>query len=330
MTKNFCKLCGARLTPGADTCPGCGRWLTPDIPDVAPPTENAAAPEQGAAAAPPLNALAANSLQSETNLRVKHGAPPVNMAQVDPAEVFQSFFGFPEAAQDGAAPTGSAAAAASDASERSAAAQEEEEIAPAPLGARDGADAAAVSPKAAPAPDAPDLAGKSAAPGAEIPVSPTDAPEQNPFPAQDPAPAKSPAPVPAQSAAPAQNIPHYAAPPQDTATAQNIPRYAAPVPPQYAPGPGMPPYYPPVPWGYAMPEQPDLIPMSGYLAMALIGMIPLVGLVYLIVQAAGNQWRPNRRNFARGFLAARAILWAVFYLAVFLAGVFAMASGYYY
>lgn len=314
MTKNFCKLCGARLTPGAASCPGCGRPLAPD---AAPEERPGAAPEpeQSETAAPPLNALAANSLQSETNLRVGRGAPAAGMAQADPAEVFHSFFGFPEAAQNGTDPANPAADVPA-ASECFAAAQEEDGIAPAPSGAQNGADGPALSSDTAQASDASAPKKEILPPGAEVPPTSPGAAGDNP--------------IPAQSAAPAQNIPHYAAPLQDTATAQNIPRYAAPVPPQYAPGPGMPPYYPPVPWGYAMPEQPELIPMSGYLAMVLIGMIPLVGLVYLIVQAAGNQWRPNRRNFARGFLAARAILWAVFYLAVFLIGVSAMARGYYY
>ena len=51
--------------------------------------------------------------------------------------------------------------------------------------------------------------------------------------------------------------------------------------------------------------------------MSLLGMVPVIGLVFLLVWALDSPGRPNRRNFARGFLAARVIAWAVFLVLTF-------------
>ena len=40
-------------------------------------------------------------------------------------------------------------------------------------------------------------------------------------------------------------------------------------------------------------------------------------MVFLLVWALDSRGRPNRRNFARGFLAARVIAWAVFFVLTF-------------
>ena len=56
---------------------------------------------------------------------------------------------------------------------------------------------------------------------------------------------------------------------------------------------------------------------SVYLGMSLLGMVPVIGLVFLLVWALDSPGRPNRRNFARGFLAARVIAWAVFFVLTF-------------
>ena len=104
-----------------------------------------------------------------------------------------------------------------------------------------------------------------------------------------------------------------------------MPQYAAPAP--HTP----PPYsYAPGPWGYGTPVPPDLISTGSYIGMFLIGMIPIVGLIYLIVQAAGNQWRPNRRNFARGMLAAEAIVIGALYAFLILSIIFMRMNGSYY
>ena len=57
--------------------------------------------------------------------------------------------------------------------------------------------------------------------------------------------------------------------------------------------------------------------MGSYLGMSLLGMVPVIGLVFLLVWALDSPGRPNRRNFARGFLAARVIAWAVFLVLTF-------------
>ena len=68
---------------------------------------------------------------------------------------------------------------------------------------------------------------------------------------------------------------------------------------------------------YGQPELPEPISMGSYLGMSLLGMVPVIGLVFLLVWALDSPGRPNRRNFARGFLAARVIAWAVFFVLTF-------------
>lgn len=80
-------------------------------------------------------------------------------------------------------------------------------------------------------------------------------------------------------------------------------------------------YYVPGPQGYGQPEPPEQISMGSYLGMSLLGMVPVLGLVFLLVWALDSPGRPNRRNFARGFLAARVIAWAVFFVLVFVLGI---------
>ena len=75
-------------------------------------------------------------------------------------------------------------------------------------------------------------------------------------------------------------------------------------------------YYTPGMQSYGQPELPEPISMGSYLGMSLWGMVPVIGLVFLLVWALDSPGRPNRRNFARGFLAARVIAWAVFFVSV--------------
>ncbi len=142
-------------------------------------------------------------------------------------------------------------------------------------------------------------------------------------PAPGPSPAPGAAPLPGTAGAPAPEAMNVPPAPQYSSYVQNI----GSAPPAQTP----PPYpYAPGSWGYGMPVPPELISTGGYLGMFLISMIPIVGLIYLIIQAAGNPWRPNRRNFARGLLAAQAIAIAVVYGLVILVGILIGMTGYYY
>ena len=85
-------------------------------------------------------------------------------------------------------------------------------------------------------------------------------------------------------------------------------------PPAYAQRPA---YYTPGMQSYGQPELPEPISMGSYLGMSLLGMVPVIGLVFLLVWALDSPGRPNRRNFARGFLAARVIAWVVFFVLTF-------------
>lgn len=114
----------------------------------------------------------------------------------------------------------------------------------------------------------------------------------------------------------------YPYPPQGGSPVGAAPRpIYMPPRPEGTPGPGVPPpayaqrpaYYTPGMQSYGQPELPEPISMGSYLGMSLLGMVPVIGLVFLLVWALDSPGRPNRRNFARGFLAARVIAWAVFF-----------------
>ncbi len=53
------------------------------------------------------------------------------------------------------------------------------------------------------------------------------------------------------------------------------------------------------------------------LAILVVLGIATIAAVFLLVWALDSPGRPNRRNFARGFLAARVIAWAVFFVLTF-------------
>lgn len=118
----------------------------------------------------------------------------------------------------------------------------------------------------------------------------------------------------------------YPYPPQGGSPVGAAPRPIY-MPPRHegTPGPGVPPpayaqrpaYYTPGMQSYGQPELPEPISMGSYLGMSLLGMVPVIGLVFLLVWALDSPGRPNRRNFARGFLAARVIAWAVFFVLTF-------------
>jgi len=93
-----------------------------------------------------------------------------------------------------------------------------------------------------------------------------------------------------------------------------VPAGEIPTQPAYAQRPA---YYTPGMQSYGQPELPEPISMGSYLGMSLLGMVPVIGLVFLLVWALDSPGRPNRRNFARGFLAARVIAWAVFFVLTF-------------
>lgn len=414
MNKNFCKLCGARLTPDAAVCPRCGRPLSPgsaadapaaaqlldppadllaptvdvmaDRPMIAPcsadellqtpPTGEAdSAPRGGAAAnasgpapanektgpsassggesaAPSLHALADSALQSGAPCDTP-AAPAFDPAQTRPSEVFHNVFGFPASEDD--------AKASPDAGQDPASAPNADGM---PHAAQ--APAANTPPHPAPGmdaqtdvvpPPAPQSAQTSAA---DAPPTPVPGADPQPHVAPPPAPQAAqpatadtpPQPAPGAAAPPAAPWPYaadaygqphagpspqtaappmppYAAPGAPQYAAPRMPQYAAPPAPQYA-APGGPYPYAPGSWGYGAPTQPDLVSTGSYLGMFLLGCIPLAGLIYLIVQAAGNQWRPNRRNFARGLLAARAILLGAAYVLLLLVGVWGSMNGFYY
>ena len=118
----------------------------------------------------------------------------------------------------------------------------------------------------------------------------------------------------------------YPYPPQGGSPVGAAPRpIYMPSRPEGTPGPGVPPpayaqrpaYYTPGMQSYGQPELPEPISMGSYLGMSLLGMVPVIGLVFLLVWALDSPGRPNRRNFARGFLAARVIAWAVFFVLTF-------------
>lgn len=118
----------------------------------------------------------------------------------------------------------------------------------------------------------------------------------------------------------------YPYPPQGGSPVGAAPRPIYMLPrPEGTPGPGVPPpayaqrpaYYTPGMQSYGQPELPEPISMGSYLGMSLLGMVPVIGLVFLLVWALDSPGRPNRRNFARGFLAARVIAWAVFFVLTF-------------
>ena len=118
----------------------------------------------------------------------------------------------------------------------------------------------------------------------------------------------------------------YPYPPQGGSPVGAAPRpIYMPPRPEGTPGPGVPPpayaqrpaYYTPGMQSYGQPELPEPISMGSYLGMSLLGMVPVIGLVFLLVWALDSPGRPNRRNFARGFLAARVIAWAVFFVLTF-------------
>ena len=89
------------------------------------------------------------------------------------------------------------------------------------------------------------------------------------------------------------------------------PHIAAPGLNGYAPGPNgypLPPQYARDP-RYAMQgEVPEPVSFISAFTMSLIGMVPVVGLVYLLLQAMQSPGQPNRRTFARGLLTARLIV----------------------
>ena len=108
----------------------------------------------------------------------------------------------------------------------------------------------------------------------------------------------------------------YPYPPQGGSPVGAAPRpIYMPSRPEGTPGPGVPPpayaqrpaYYTPGMQSYGQPELPEPISMGSYLGMSLLGMVPVIGLVFLLVWALDSPGRPNRRNFARGFLAARGL-----------------------
>ncbi len=355
MARNFCKLCGARLTPGAQACPGCGGRLAPEGPQPEEPHSEAPEPSAAPKAAPPLDALAGSALQSEVHLRGGRTEPALDMAQADPAEIFHSVFGFSETAggaqagpaaaeqADGTKPESSESARLGETDENPSASPVAQECAKAPAAPVSADTTPAAAPEKTGTEPSADISGEPITePSATVPKEPVNDTGINGAQGAVPEPASF------GTGAAAQTVrePNLAAQqqPADLRYASSyggpnsgaVPRYASPAPPvpptaplpHYALGPGVPPY--PPAWGCGMPEPPEFVPTSSFLGMSLIGMIPLVGLIYLIVQAAGNRWRPNRRNFARGFLAARVIFCAAVYLMVFLLGVLAMAGGYYY
>ena len=168
--------------------------------------------------------------------------------------------------------------------------------------------------------DAGSVPGTANAPGAANTAPVPPAPGVPPMPGVSPVPPVPPAP-PAPPASGAQYAPYMYSQPD-----------AGPAPHYAANAPQTPPPYPYAPgsWNYGAPVQPDFISTGSYIGMFLIGMIPLVGLIYLIIQAAGNQWRPNRRNFARGFLAAQVIVIVGLYALLILSLLFMRTGGYNY
>ena len=105
----------------------------------------------------------------------------------------------------------------------------------------------------------------------------------------------------------------YLYPPQGGSPVGAAPRpIYMPPRPEGTPGPGVPPpayaqrpaYYTPGMQSYGQPELPEPISMGSYLGMSLLGMVPVIGLVFLLV-------------WALDFLAARVIAWAVFFVLTF-------------
>lgn len=299
MIRNFCKMCGARLGPNADFCHNCGCRLDPQTPS------------------PGLNGTNSDGTPSENALPGAAGAPAAPDAAAAPAAQPE-----PAAAPDAPGPD----TAAQNAQQSYPAFETCKSETPLNMAQADPAEIfRGFFGDAFPAPntqtDAPAVPDTAAANAANFEAAGThgaaDAPGAANVPGTQPAPGAAPA---------SPYAPYMYGQPDAGAVPQPAPQYAPPVPQMPPPYP----YYAPGPWGYGAPQQPELISTGGYLGMFLIGMIPLAGLIYLIVQAAGNQWRPNRRNFARGFLAARAIAIAAVYALVLFAGIFMRVAGYYY
>ncbi len=234
----YCKLCGAPLEPDMTVCPGCGRFLEQDAPDIAPSPD--LSPEAHSEAPDPASDGPA----------AEDGRPRAGVPWEYDEEQADAPSGAPEQPAYGAQPQDPSS----------------EQIPPVP------------------------------------PYPPYDAPQQPVYGAQP------------------QGLPSEQVPPPYPP--YHTPRYA-PQPPVYAQPPAY--YYPPDPRGYqqppayyGLPEQPEAISFGSYLCMSLIGLLPVVGLIYLLVQAVQGPGRPNRRNFARGLLTARLILFAAAVLLLFL------------
>lgn len=297
MIRNFCRMCGARLGPNADFCHSCGCRLDPQTPS------------------PGLNGTNLDGAPSEDALPGASGAPAAPDAQPEPAAA-------------PAVPAEQPEPAAQSAQQSHLAFETRKNETPLNMAQADPAgifhgffgDAFPAPNTQAGAPAVPDAA----APDAPVVPGAANAAISEAAGTQGAADAPGAANIPGTANVPgAAFASPYAPYMYGQPDAGTVPPPAPQMPPPY-------PYYAPGPWGYGAPQQPELISTGGYLGMFLIGMIPLAGLIYLIVQAAGNQWRPNRRNFARGFLAARAIAIAAVYALVLFAGIFMRVAGYYY
>ena len=74
------------------------------------------------------------------------------------------------------------------------------------------------------------------------------------------------------------------------------------------PGPGVPPayaqrpaYYTPGMQSYGQPELPEPISMGSYLGMSLLGMVPVIGLVFLLVWALDSPAAPTAATLRGAF-----------------------------
>ena len=126
-----------------------------------------------------------------------------------------------------------------------------------------------------------------------------------PAPAYEPAAPVQPAqPIPpAQPAAPAYEAPRSAytapyaqtpfqAPSYSQSYAPQTPAYAAPA---YTPRPA------------PMMESQDNLSVGQYIGMMLLGLVPLVGLIFYIIWACRKKGNPNRRRFAAAALILKAV-----------------------